>query len=62
MDQQFRYLEHGAFYSIFALSLIMFAQSQFHVPELVTGLIGAAILGLSLLSSVRFNRRETPCS
>jgi hypothetical protein len=56
---QFRFLEHGAFYSIFALSLIMFAQSRFHVPELVTGLIGAAIIGLSFFSSVRFNKRDT---
>ena len=54
---QFRFLEHGAFYSILALSLIMFAQSIVHVPEVITGLIGAAIIGLSLFSSIRFNRR-----
>ncbi|SEK18299.1 hypothetical protein SAMN04488032_101144 [Pacificibacter marinus] len=53
----FRYLEHGAFYSILALSLIMFAQSAVHVPEVITGLIGAAIIGTSLLSSLRFNRQ-----
>ena len=54
---QFRFLEHGAFYSILALSLIMFLQSLWHVPEVITGLIGAAIIGLSLFSSIRFNRR-----
>ncbi|WP_341213822.1 DUF475 domain-containing protein [uncultured Limimaricola sp.] len=54
---QFRYLEHGAFYSILALAVIMFAQSLVHVPEVITGLLGAMIIGLSLLSSVRFNRR-----
>lgn len=54
---QFRYLEHGAFYSILALSLIMFAQSAVHVPEVITGLIGAGIIGLSLFASIRFNRR-----
>ncbi len=54
---QFRFLEHGAFYSILALALIMFAQSLVHVPEFFTGLIGAAIIGLSLFSSIRFNRR-----
>jgi len=57
---QFRYLEHGAFYSILALAVIMFAQSLVHVPEVITGLLGAVIIGLSLLSSVRFNRRLTP--
>ena len=53
---QFRYLEHGAFYSILALSVIMFAQSLVHVPEVLTGLLGAGIIAVSLWSSVRFNR------
>jgi hypothetical protein len=56
--QQFRYLEHGAFYSIFALSIIMFAQSIIEVPETITGAIGAIIIGLSLFSSVRYNKKE----
>ncbi|RVV97336.1 DUF475 domain-containing protein [Mesobaculum littorinae] len=55
---QFRFLEHGAFYSILALSIIMFAQSMLHVPEVVTGLIGAAIIGVSFVSSIRFNHRS----
>ncbi len=55
---QFRFLEHGAFYSIFALALIMFAQSVTHIPELVTGFIGAALIGSALWSSVRWNRRN----
>lgn len=56
--QQFRYLEHGAFYSIFALSLIMFMQSLMHIPETLTGGIGVALIGLALVSSIRHNRRE----
>ena len=56
--QQFRYLEHGAFYSIFALSIIMFAQSIIEVPETITGAIGAVIIGFSLYSSVRYNKKE----
>ena len=50
---EFRYLEHGAFYSILALSLIMFSQSLVHVPEILTGLIGAALIGAALLASIR---------
>lgn len=50
---QFRYLEHGAFWSILALSVVMFAQSLWHIPEVVTGLVGAGLIGLSLLSSLR---------
>ncbi|MGB5558144.1 MAG: DUF475 domain-containing protein [Paracoccaceae bacterium] len=53
---EFRYLEHGAFYSILALSLIMFAQTLWHIPEMITGLIGAALIGISLWSSIRYNR------
>ena len=54
--EQYRYLEHGAFYAILALATIMFASVRFHVPEVVTGLIGAALIGLAFLSSVRWNR------
>jgi len=53
---QFRYLEHGAFWSILVLSIIMFTQTVVHVSELITGLLGAAFIGMSLLSSVRHNR------
>ncbi|OCX67277.1 hypothetical protein BFP70_01950 [Thioclava sp. SK-1] len=53
---EFRYLEHGAFWSILVLSVIMFAQTLVHIPEVVTGLLGAGFIGLSLLSSLRYNR------
>ncbi len=55
---QFRYLEHGAFYSILALACVMFAQSLVHVPELITGLIGIGLIGLALISSLRHNAKE----
>jgi hypothetical protein len=54
---EFRYLEHGAFWSILALSAVMFLQTLVHVPELITGLVGAGLIGLALLSSIRHNRR-----
>lgn len=56
--QEFLYLEHGAFYSIFALSVIMFLQSLFHVPETITGCIGVVLIGLALFSSMRHNKTE----
>lgn len=52
---QFRYLEHGAFYSVLALSIIMLCQSLWHIPELVTGLIGAGLICVALLSSIQHN-------
>lgn len=55
---EFRYLEHGAFYSIFALSVIMFLQSLLHVHELITGGIGMALIGLSFYASILHNRQQ----
>jgi hypothetical protein len=55
---EFRYLEHGAFYSILALSVIMFAQTMWVIPEMVTGLIGAALIGIALWSSISYNRAK----
>lgn len=55
---EFRYLEHGAFYAIGALAVIMFVGTIYHVPEIFTGLLGAAFIGLSLLSSVRYNKKN----
>lgn len=50
---EYRYLEPGAFYAILALSGIMLLSIRIHTPEVVTGLIGAVIIGLSLWASVR---------
>jgi hypothetical protein len=55
---EYRYLEHGAFWAILCLAGIMFAQTLVEIPEAVTGLIGAALIGAALLSSIRHNRRE----
>ncbi|APZ50665.1 DUF475 domain-containing protein [Salipiger abyssi] len=55
---EYRYLEHGAFYAIIALSIVMYAQSLVHIPEVITGLAGTALIGLSLWSSIRWNRKS----
>lgn len=49
----FIYLEHGAHYAIGALGLIMMYSIVQHVPELVTGLVGVTLIGLSVYSSMR---------
>lgn len=54
----FRYLEHGAFWAIGALASIMFINVAFHIPEVITGLIGGAAIVAALISSIRHNRRE----
>jgi len=57
---EYRYLEHGAFYAIVALGVIMFVKTIVPVPEAVTGLIGAGFIGLAFWASVRHNRRNPP--
>ncbi|MCX2720848.1 DUF475 domain-containing protein [Roseibium salinum] len=57
--KQYCYLEHGAFYAIIVLSIIMFVQSIVHVPEIVTGLGGVTMIGLAFWSSVRRNCAAT---
>ena len=47
----FRYLEHGAFYSAFFLSLALLAHAVIPVPEAVTGLVGVLFIGAALVSS-----------
>ena len=54
----YRYLEHGAFYAILILAVIMYVQTLYHIPEVITGLGGASLIGLALWSSIRHNRQE----
>lgn len=55
---EYRFLEHGAFYAILALSVIMYVQTIYHIPEVITGLGGAALIGVALVSSIRWNKRN----
>ena len=55
---QYRYLEHGAFWAIIALGAIMLVSARWHIPETVTGLIGAVLIGASLWWSVRHKRHN----
>lgn len=53
------YLEHGAFYAMLALALMMFLNAVQHVPEVITGLVGAGFIVCAFFDSVRYNRRRT---
>ena len=55
---EYAFLEHGAFWAIIVLGGIMLASARFHIPETITGLIGATLIGLSLLWSIRYNRKQ----
>lgn len=54
---QYRFLEHGAFYALGVLAFFMLLDSFFHFPEWLTALTGAAILVLSVLWSMYEDRK-----
>lgn len=60
--ESYRFLEHGAFWAIGALAAIMFIGVERHIPEAVTGLVGAGLIVLSILSSIRAKRKATTSS
>lgn len=54
--ESYRFLEHGAFWAIGALAVIMLVGTVVPVPQALTGLVGAGFIALSFRSSVRYNR------
>lgn len=54
----YRYLEHGAMYAIGVLAMILLSSSFFHLPEIVTGLIGVLIIGAAFYNSILANRKD----
>ncbi len=55
---EYVFLEHGAHYAIGILAVIMFASMKFHIPELVTGLLGVGFIVVSVWSSIRYKRQQ----
>lgn len=54
---QYRYLEHGAHWAIGALAVILLVSIGVHVNEVITGLVGVALIGAAFLTSVVRNRK-----
>ena len=57
--ETYKFLEHGAHYGIGALAIIMLLSMSpsVHIPELVTGLIGAGFIALAIWTSMRANTK-----
>ena len=51
------YLEHGAHWAIGALAVVLFVTIEYHVPELVTGLIGVGFILAAFINSIMRNRK-----
>lgn len=54
----YRYLEHGAHYAIGALAVLLLVSIRWHLPEVVTGLVGVGLIAGAFYSSVRANRHD----
>ncbi len=52
----YRYLEHGAHYTITLLAFVLLAGLLFNFPEAIAGVAGLVIIGASIISSVRANQ------
>jgi hypothetical protein len=55
---EYVFLEHGAHYAIGSLAVIMLASIIYPISEVITGLIGAVMIGLSVLSSVFYKKKH----
>lgn len=53
---EYRYLEHGAHWAIGFLALALLATIKFDIPEVITGLAGIVIIGISFMASKRERR------
>jgi hypothetical protein len=49
--KNYRYLEHGAHYTVLILAFIMLLSEQFHIPEATAGISGVIIIIWSLVAS-----------
>jgi hypothetical protein len=54
---EYVYLEHGAHWAIGALAVILLVSVRYHVPEVVTGLVGVGFIAAAFVSSLANRRR-----
>ena len=52
------FLEHGAFWAIALLAVVMFVSISVHVPEVISGGIGLAIITAAFVHSVMHKRKH----
>ena len=60
--EKYRYLEHGAHYTVGVLALTLLLSIFWHVPELVAGLAGITFVGSAFWSSKRAAQNEDAIS
>lgn len=56
----YRYLEHGAFYSVIALAIMMLLWTLMDLPDMAVGLAGFALISLSFYTSYLEKKYDLP--
>ena len=54
----YKYLDHGAHYTVLVLALVLFVSGFTELPEAVTGLLGLVFITASIIASVRERKRS----
>lgn len=49
----YRYIEHGAFYTVSILAAVLLLEGFLHIPEVVAGILGVIVISASIFSSKR---------
>lgn len=55
---RYRYLEHGAHYTIFVLAVVLLTSLFIDIPTVISGILGLAIVSGSFVSSTAENKRS----
>jgi hypothetical protein len=55
---EYRFLEHGAHWAIGILAALLFIGIEHHIPEVITGTLGAACILTAFGASILANRKE----
>jgi hypothetical protein len=56
--ESLKYIEHGAYWAITSLAVLMFIGLFVHLSEAITGLIGAVFIGAALFSSLQYKKKH----
>jgi hypothetical protein len=56
---QYRYLEHGAYYTIAVLAAALLLSLFLHIPEVITGVVGLGIIGSAAVTSIQARKSHT---
>jgi uncharacterized protein len=56
--EEYRYLEHGAYYAIGALATLLFVEVWRDVPDVLTAAIGALIILAAVVASIMAKQRQ----